>query len=315
MKEIYLAGGCFWGVEKYISSINGVTLTKVGYANGNTESPTYEEVCHNNTGHAETVKVLYNPQILSLSFLLGLFFKVIDPTSINRQGGDVGYQYRTGIYYVDDEDIEVINKCIEDLEGKIGKKSVIEVKRLENFYLAEEYHQKYLDKNPGGYCHIDFNMFDMASKAEDKKKYSVPSKEEIKKNLSNIQYEVTQNSFTEPPFQNEYFNEFKEGIYVDVITEEPLFSSCDKFDSGCGWPAFSKPIGENIIKEYNDNSHCMKRVEVRSALSNSHLGHVFNDGIKELGGLRYCINSAALKFIPKEKMDEEGYGELMRLFK
>ena len=165
MAEIYLAGGCFWGTEKYISSIRGVISTKVGYANGRTENPTYEEVCRNNTGHAETVHVTYSPEMLPLEFLLELYYNSIDPTSVNRQGGDAGTQYRTGIYYTDEADLPVIERSISRLQARYDKPVAIEVKPLENFYPAEEYHQKYLDKNPGGYCHIPRHKFEKATRA------------------------------------------------------------------------------------------------------------------------------------------------------
>ncbi len=166
-KEIYLAGGCFWGTEKYLSGMKGVVKTDVGYANGNTENPTYEEVCHNNTGHAETVRVIYNSSVISLPFILDLYYDAINPISVNRQGGDVGTQYRTGIYYVNEEDKAVIDKSIQELQKKYDKPIAIEVLPLKNYYLAEEYHQKYLDKNPNGYCHIGRNKFEKAKLAVD----------------------------------------------------------------------------------------------------------------------------------------------------
>ncbi len=167
-KEIYLAGGCFWGTEKYLSCINGIISTDVGYANGNTENPTYQEVCHNNTGHAETVRVFYDPQLIRLEFILSLYYDVIDPPSINRQGGDTGSQYRTGIYYVDEQDLPVIQASIHELQTHYDKPIVIEVVPLSNYYIAEEYHQKYLDKNPSGYCHIRREKFEQAKLAKDK---------------------------------------------------------------------------------------------------------------------------------------------------
>jgi methionine-S-sulfoxide reductase len=167
LKEIYLAGGCFWGTEKYLSNINGIVKTDVGYANGNTENPSYEEVCHKNTGHAETVRVFYNPQLVRTEFILNLYYDVIDPTSVNRQGGDIGAQYRTGIYYVDDQDLTIIQKSIQELQTKYDKPIAIEVIPLKNYYLAEEYHQKYLDKNPNGYCHIRKEKFEQAKLAKD----------------------------------------------------------------------------------------------------------------------------------------------------
>ncbi|MBP1764167.1 MAG: peptide methionine sulfoxide reductase [Firmicutes bacterium] len=315
IKEIYLAGGCFWGIEKYLSLVKGIVDTEVGYANGNTENPSYEDVCRRETGHAETVRVLYNPDEVSLDFILKLFYDVIDPVAHNRQGNDIGSQYRTGIYYVDQKDEAIIANSIKELQKSYTKPLAIEVMPLQNYYPAEEYHQKYLDKNPNGYCHIRGEKFMKAKQAEDHQlRYRTKSKEVLKNVLTDRQYNVTQNNATEPPFQNEYYDNFKEGIYVDVTTGEPLFLSNDKFESGCGWPSFSKPISSAVISELPDTSYGMERVEVRSKTGDAHLGHVFDDGPSELGGLRYCINSAALLFIPKEEMEEKGYGYLLPLF-
>ena len=314
-KEIYLAGGCFWGTEKYLENIQGILATEVGYANGNTVNPTYEEVCYNNTGHAETVKVEYDDDRIGLPYILELYYDVINPVSINRQGGDIGSQYRTGIYFVDDGDEAVIRGSINELQKKYQEKIAIEVKPLVNYYKAEEYHQKYLDKNPQGYCHIGADKFEKAKQAVDtSKRFAKKSMEELKRTLTETQFAVTQNNATEPPFNNEYFDNFKEGIYVDITTGEPLFMSDDKFESGCGWPSFSKPIASELITNSIDRSHGMVRTEVRSKKGDSHLGHVFEDGPIEKGGLRYCINSASLKFIPKNRMEKEGYGEYLKLF-
>lgn len=314
-KEIYLAGGCFWGTEQYLQHIKGILATEVGYANGNTENPTYEEVCRKDTGHAEAVKVEYEDTVIGLPYILELYYDVINPVSVNRQGGDVGSQYRTGIYYIDEQDVSVIEGSISKLQEKYKEKIAIERLPLNNYYKAEEYHQKYLDKNPGGYCHIGADKFEKAKKAIDKdKKFEKKSLEKLKQDLTAEQFEVTQNSATEAPFKNEYFNEFSQGIYVDITTGEPLFMSADKFDSGCGWPSFSKPIDTAMINELKDTSIGRVRTEVRSSHGDAHLGHVFTDGPKESGGLRYCINSASLRFVPKEKMEEEGYGEYLGLF-
>ncbi|WP_394522667.1 peptide-methionine (R)-S-oxide reductase MsrB [Lacrimispora sp. JR3] len=314
-KEIYLAGGCFWGTEKYLQNIPGIVATEVGYANGNTEHPTYEEVCSHNTGHAETVKVEYDDTVISLPYLLDLYYDVINPVSVNRQGGDVGSQYRTGIYYTDEQDAPVIQRSIEELQKRYKETIAIERLPLRNYYKAEEYHQKYLDKNPGGYCHIGADKFEKAKEAVDiSRKFAKKTVEELKQSLTEEQFEVTQNSATEQPFKNEYFDEFREGIYVDITTGEPLFMSYDKFDSGCGWPSFSRPISKELIKEAADHSLGRHRTEVRSRHGDSHLGHVFEDGPEESGGLRYCINSASLRFIPKDEMEKEGYGEYLILF-
>lgn len=326
-KEIYLAGGCFWGTEKYLDSIPGVLSTEVGYANGNTANPTYEEVCYRNTGHAETVKVIYDDDKIGLPFLLDLYYDVINPVSINHQGNDIGTQYRTGIYFTDPEDETTILESIRKLQKRYKEKIAIEVKPLDNYYKAEEYHQKYLDKNPNGYCHIGREKFVQAEKAHDpnrtlkreseslysRQRFKKKSVEDLKQSLTNLQFAVTQKNETEPPFRNPYYNLFDEGIYVDITTGEPLFVSTDKFESGCGWPSFSRPISDKLIREFRDLSHGMIRTEVRSNTGDAHLGHVFPDGPKELGGLRYCINSAALRFIPKERMKEEGYGDYMKL--
>lgn len=312
MAIIYLAGGCFWGTEKYLSLIQGVCSTEVGYANGTKSNPTYEEVC-SGSGHAETVKVTFDKNVISLSFLLEMFYESIDPVSVNRQGGDAGVQYRTGIYYVDEKDKEVIQSSIAKLQKQFDKTIAIEVKPLQNYFKAEEYHQKYLDKHPSGYCHIKPQVFEKAEKTfVDSSLYNKKDERVLHTNLTEIQYAVTQSNATEPPFQNEFYNFFEEGIYVDITTGEPLFTSREKFDSGCGWPSFSAPIDPYVMNEKKDFSHAMIRTEVRSRIGDAHLGHVFEDGPIERGGLRYCINSAALRFVRKEDMEKEGYGYLMK---
>jgi peptide methionine sulfoxide reductase msrA/msrB len=317
MAQIYLAGGCFWGTERYLSLIQGVKATKTGYANGKTEKTTYEQVCKGETGHAEAVMVDYDREVLPLEFLLELFYESIDPLSVNRQGMDEGIQYRTGIYYVDPKDKEIISRSLRRLQERLGGPVAVEALPLENFCEAEEYHQKYLVKNVNGYCHISRDLFEKASKAVvNPAIYSKDSKEDtesLRARLNDMQYRVTQEDATEPPFRNEFDAHFEEGIYVDIVTGEPLFSSRDKFDSGCGWPSFSVPVDPNVIKEKDDFSHGRIRTEVRSRVGDSHLGHVFEDGPAQSGGLRYCINSAALRFIPKGDMEKEGYGYLLKL--
>ncbi len=318
-KEIYLAGGCFWGTEHFLKLIEGVEATQVGYANGNIAHPTYQQVCTGNTDFAETVKVQYNPEVVDLPFLIGLYFKTIDPTSLNRQGNDRGTQYRTGIYYTQPDDLPIIKETVDRLAVGYTRPLVVEIKPLKNFYPAETYHQDYLDKNPGGYCHIHPELFELARKAKMSKKpavvYSKPDDATLRSQLTPEQYAVTQKNATELAFHNEYWNEHRPGIYVDITTGEPLFVSTDKFDSGCGWPSFSKPIDRKLIQEKTDTTHGMVRTEVRSATGNAHLGHVFTDGPANKGGLRYCINSASLRFIPKDKMKAEGYGDYLDLVK
>lgn len=327
MKEIYFAGGCFWGTEHFFSKVKGVTETEAGYANSRVPSPTYREVCTGTTGAAETVRVVYDPDIVSLPFLIDLYFKTIDPTILNRQGNDVGTQYRTGIYYNDAADRAVIEESMDREKQHYKRPIVVETKPLENFYPAENYHQQYLENNPGGYCHIGPGLMKLAESAEDPylkqskdsvrqiTKYRKPSDEELRHRLTAEQYAVTQRGATERPFVNEYDHEFRPGIYVDITTGQPLFVSSDKYDSGCGWPAFSRPISSDVLTEHIDNSHGMRRVEVRSKAGDAHLGHVFPDGPRDKGGLRYCINSASLRFIPASEMEAEGYGEYLPLVK
>jgi len=316
IKEVYFAGGCFWGTEHFFQQIRGVVGTEVGYANGNKKNPTYEEVISHATGFAETVKVKYDPAQVDLRLLINLYFKTIDPTSLNQQGNDRGDQYRTGIYSTDKETELIVKEEVNKLAKNYSKPVVVETIPLKNFYRAEDYHQDYLDKNPGGYCHIDPQLFEVARNANPapaKPKYQKQDKNILKQKLTAEQYNVTQENGTERAFQNEYWDETREGIYVDITTGEPLFISTDKFESGCGWPSFSKPITQKLIEEKADHSAGMTRIEVRSKTGDAHLGHVFDDGPKDKGGLRYCINSAALKFIPKAEMKAKGYAAYISL--
>ena len=308
---IYLAGGCFWGLEAYMERIQGVTDAVSGYANGKGDTTNYQLL--HATDHAETVKVTYDPNKISLDKLLQYYFRVIDPTSINKQGNDRGRQYRTGIYYQDGADKAVIEQALAQLQTKYKKPVQIEVQPLKNYIVAEEYHQDYLKKNPNGYCHIDITKAD--EPVIDEKDYPKPSDAELKAKLTPLQYSVTQNKHTERSFSNEYWDNFQPGIYVDVTTGEPVFSSNDKFESGCGWPSFTKPIAKEVVHYQTDNSFNMQRTEVLSRAGNAHLGHVFDDGPKDKGGLRYCINSASIKFIPLAEMEKAGYGYLIQSIK
>lgn len=322
MSIIYFAGGCFWGTEHFFRQINGVSNTQVGYANSLIPNPTYKEVCTGQTQAAEGVKVEYDPKQVTLDFLIQLYLMTIDPTSVNRQGNDVGTQYRTGIYYTTAEQQRTILDELAKESQLYSEPIAVEVKQLQNFYPAEEYHQRYLEKNPTGYCHINPRLFEIARNARmtqqaevDASAYTRPSDSDLRTRLTPEQYAVTQENATEPPFRNEYFDNHRKGIYVDVTTGEPLFLSTDKFDSGCGWPSFSRPINDSVIVEKSDTSHGMIRTEVRSRAGDAHLGHVFPDGPKDRGGLRYCINSASLRFIPLAKMESEGYGQYIPFVK
>ena len=307
LKEIYFAGGCFWGVEGYFKKVKGVVETNTGYANGKSDKTTYKEL--KDTDHAETVQIFYDDSVVSLQELLVRFFSIIEPTSLNKQGNDVGRQYRTGIYYKDSSLKPKIDTFIKVMQKKIKEPILVEVLPLKHFVLAEEYHQDYLDKNPNGYCHI--NLSSAYKPLDSELNVKSLSKDKLKTELTDIQYRVTQEKGTEAPFSSEYDKLYEKGIYVDIVTGKPLFASQDKYDAGCGWPSFSKPITTDALDYAEDTSYGMNRTEVTTKKDGTHLGHVFEDGIKEKGGLRYCINGASLRFIPYEKMEEEGYGDYM----
>lgn len=347
-KSIYLAGGCFWGVEQYFALVPGVVDAVSGYAQGHVKNPSYEEVCTGTTGHTETVRVTYNPGKVSLGHLLELYFEIIDPYSLNKQGNDRGPQYRTGIYYTTEEDGQIALSFVAARQADTDKKIVVEVEALTDFWGAEDYHQDYLEKNPFGYCHIERDKFRKAATSVDTSllpnlnagssgagsgesdaeasgsvgshfesleagRYTRPSDDVLREQLTDLQYMVAVESATERPFMNEFWDSHQVGLYVDIATGEPLFLSTDKFDSGCGWPSFTKPIAPELVRELVDTSYGMVRTEVRSRSGDIHLGHVFDDGPLATGGLRYCINSASLRFIPKAQMEEEGYGDLLPL--
>ena len=311
IREIYLAGGCFWGIEAYMERIYGVKDATSGYANGKTDKTNYQMI--GSTDHAETVHVTYDANKVSLDKLLKYYFQVIDPTSLNKQGNDRGRQYRTGIYYQNEQDKAIILKEIQIQQAKYKDKIQVEVEPLRHYIPAEDYHQDYLKKNPNGYCHIDLEQ--ASNIIIDPNDYPKPSDAELKAKLTPLQYSVTQKKDTEHSFSNEYWDNKEPGLYVDITTGEPLFSSADKYDSGCGWPSFTKPIDKNVVTYNTDTSFNMVRTEVLSRSGKAHLGHVFDDGPKDKGGLRYCINSAAIKFIPLAKMEKENYGYLINLVK
>lgn len=321
------AGGCFWCTESDFEKVPGVVKVISGYTGGHTENPTYEEVSSGTTGHIESVQVYYDPAKVTYSDLLDYFWRHVDPTDPGGQFVDRGAQYRSAIFYHDEEQKILAEQSRKALaqSGKFSKPIVTDILPFTKFYPAEEYHQDYYRKHEFKYTFYrkrsgrdQFLRETWGDKMEEtvpKKKaaFTKPDDATLRKTLSPLQYKVTQKGGTEPAYNNEYWDNKKEGIYVDLVSGEPLFSSLDKYDSGTGWPSFTKPLEPGNIVLKNDWSFFTKRTEVRSKLGDAHLGHVFDDGPKPTG-LRYCMNSAALRFIPKEDLEKEGYGQYLKLF-